>query len=284
MDIREVLGDREYKTERPGQYLTTCPVHEDDQPSLAVAITPDGRLLLHCFAGCSFMDIKAGLGFTRGGLTTPGSVVPEADPQPPPLPPLSLNLTSPLRQQDYDYLWNQRRVSHAVADQYHLGRAPGVLLLPVFAADKSIPDIRVWVPPERRDGRTSKIRSWARGRGGSRLYPHPQTWDLPSSVSLLVEGETDALAAISCGIPAITTTGGASSFPRKVAQELADLGIDNIIILMDHDEPGEKGAELRKARLMEVGIHSEIVHWPKDRPVGHDVTDEILNTGNLGVI
>ncbi|MFA7522990.1 MAG: hypothetical protein WCY71_08730 [Halothiobacillaceae bacterium] len=39
-----------------------CPAHQDKRPSLLVSETEDGRVLMHCRAGCSFDDIRQGLG------------------------------------------------------------------------------------------------------------------------------------------------------------------------------------------------------------------------------
>jgi hypothetical protein len=36
-----------------------CPAHDDAKPSLSYKWTNDGGLLLHCFAGCSFDQIRA---------------------------------------------------------------------------------------------------------------------------------------------------------------------------------------------------------------------------------
>ncbi|GMQ82814.1 MAG: hypothetical protein BMS9Abin05_2277 [Rhodothermia bacterium] len=38
-----------------------CPAHDDQTASLSVSEGTDGRVLLHCFAGCSFEDIMAAL-------------------------------------------------------------------------------------------------------------------------------------------------------------------------------------------------------------------------------
>lgn len=40
-----------------GQWVARCPVHDDREPSLSLAMGTDGRLLAHCFAGCTFADI-----------------------------------------------------------------------------------------------------------------------------------------------------------------------------------------------------------------------------------
>ena len=34
-----------------------CPAHEDKNPSLAVRLLDDGRILLHCFSGCSTEEV-----------------------------------------------------------------------------------------------------------------------------------------------------------------------------------------------------------------------------------
>ena len=45
-----------------GQWLVRCPVHFDKRPSLAVRETLDGKLLVHCHAGCATTDVLAALG------------------------------------------------------------------------------------------------------------------------------------------------------------------------------------------------------------------------------
>ena len=45
-----------------------CPAHEDRTASLSVAIGNDGRLLLHCFAGCSVHDVLGAIGLTVNDL------------------------------------------------------------------------------------------------------------------------------------------------------------------------------------------------------------------------
>lgn len=48
-----------------GRWLACCPAHEDRSPSLSVAETDDGRVLVHCFAGCSVENVigAVGVGF-----------------------------------------------------------------------------------------------------------------------------------------------------------------------------------------------------------------------------
>lgn len=48
-----------------------CPAHKDRRPSLSVSETEDGRVLLHCHAGCSFFDVRDALGFGSNDLIPP---------------------------------------------------------------------------------------------------------------------------------------------------------------------------------------------------------------------
>lgn len=39
-----------------------CPAHQDATPSLSISVGDDGRVLLHCHAGCAFADICRAMG------------------------------------------------------------------------------------------------------------------------------------------------------------------------------------------------------------------------------
>ena len=48
---------------KSGQGWTAkCPAHDDRNASLSLRITEEGRLLAHCFSGCTFDDIRESLG------------------------------------------------------------------------------------------------------------------------------------------------------------------------------------------------------------------------------
>lgn len=51
-----------------GRWQACCPAHEDKKPSLSVRELEDGRVLLHCFAGCSVSDIVSSVGLTLSDL------------------------------------------------------------------------------------------------------------------------------------------------------------------------------------------------------------------------
>lgn len=46
----------------PDRWLARCPAHDDVNPSLAIRETDDGRVLVHCFAGCGAVDVVGAVG------------------------------------------------------------------------------------------------------------------------------------------------------------------------------------------------------------------------------
>ena len=48
----------------PGKYLSRCPAHDDKSPSLAIKDGDDGRVLIHCFAGCETENVLSAIGMT----------------------------------------------------------------------------------------------------------------------------------------------------------------------------------------------------------------------------
>ena len=43
-------------------WLACCPAHDDSDPSLAIRLVDDGRILIKCFAGCSTLDVVHAVG------------------------------------------------------------------------------------------------------------------------------------------------------------------------------------------------------------------------------
>jgi hypothetical protein len=51
-----------------GRWTARCPAHEDRGPSLSVRELDDGRVLIHCFAGCATADVVAAAGLSLSDL------------------------------------------------------------------------------------------------------------------------------------------------------------------------------------------------------------------------
>ena len=56
------------KLKGDGKWLACCPAHNDKNPSLGIKQTDDGKILLHCFAGCEVESVVSALGLTLADL------------------------------------------------------------------------------------------------------------------------------------------------------------------------------------------------------------------------
>ncbi len=54
-----------------GTWLACCPAHEDRSPSMSIREVEDGRVLVHCFAGCGVEEILGAVGLEFDALFPP---------------------------------------------------------------------------------------------------------------------------------------------------------------------------------------------------------------------
>ncbi len=66
---QDFLNRFENVTESGDQFLVKCPCHNDETGSLAVRFTPEGKVLLHCHAGCPTPEIVKALGLNMKDLS-----------------------------------------------------------------------------------------------------------------------------------------------------------------------------------------------------------------------
>ena len=60
--LQDVL-DKLSKVRESGEgYSALCPAHDDNKPSLSISTGEDGRILIHCFAGCETSDVLYSMG------------------------------------------------------------------------------------------------------------------------------------------------------------------------------------------------------------------------------
>lgn len=70
--IDSILGRLEkVKRRQPGQWSARCPAHADKGPSLSVRETPEGAVLVHCFAGCTQNEVVNAVGIELSDLFPP---------------------------------------------------------------------------------------------------------------------------------------------------------------------------------------------------------------------
>ena len=63
MNVDEIADRLEHKRRSgKGGYIARCPAHNDRSPSLSITPGDDGRVLIHCHAGCPPLDVLAAIG------------------------------------------------------------------------------------------------------------------------------------------------------------------------------------------------------------------------------
>jgi hypothetical protein len=50
------------------RWLACCPAHDDRSPSMTVSESDDGKILCHCFAGCSIEEICGSVGINLSDI------------------------------------------------------------------------------------------------------------------------------------------------------------------------------------------------------------------------
>lgn len=61
-----------YRRNGPSKWMAPCPAHDDVDPSLSISRLADGRVLIHCFAGCGGAEVVSALGLSFGDLYPDG--------------------------------------------------------------------------------------------------------------------------------------------------------------------------------------------------------------------
>ena len=64
----EFLAKFEGLQQSGGGWVARCPAHGDANPSLSITLKPDGKVLMHCFAGCTVEEICAAVGLKLSDL------------------------------------------------------------------------------------------------------------------------------------------------------------------------------------------------------------------------
>lgn len=86
------------------------------------------------------------------------------------------------------------------------------------------------------------------------------------------EGEKDVDTLRGRGLVATTSMGGVGGWRDDYAEQLVKLGVLELVILPDHDEPGEKYAATVAAACLAAGLRVKVLRLP-DLPPKGDVTD-----------
>lgn len=211
-------------------YQVKCPAHDDNVASLSVKSGDNGKLLLHCFTGCSVHSIcvKLGINISQIMGTKPvTTVIPQQ---------------RKVATHEFVYTDENRKVLYKVVRTDYIPKS------------KSIAQFR-W------DDATG---SWQPGLKDvlPTIYNLPAVKAAASNKGTvyIVEGELKAEALIERGFVATTASGGANNWKPDHARHF--IGLETVIILPDNDIAGEKYAAAIVASL--TPIIPDLVVVPAD--------------------
>lgn len=247
MTINEVLPKlQKVKSTKRGHWIARCPAHDDRSPSLSVSELSSGKVLIHCFTGCTYESIISALGIERReSFSRPFVPVRKAIED------------KPL---DAEPMWRKwfEHTDYQLLDG--LGMSLGVDTYCLKAIGCAWSTFNAWAFPMRDSvGKVIGLRlrnneghKWAVKGSKSGLFIPGDYSYMPDRVAYLVEGPTDLAAAMTIGLRAFGR-------PACIGQEPMILDyvrrsrIERLVIVTDNDDPGIRGAEKLQSMLP---IHS----------------------------
>lgn len=234
-EVRRFLDKLDNVRAVGGGWIGRCPAHDDGRPSLKVDLAENGRVLLHCYAGCAAEAIVAAIGLTMADLFPPDA--------PPARPKKAINKTT------YDLRDETGRlVARHVRTDYDDGSK-----------------VCRWQRPNGQ---------WGLGDLALTDLPLYGVDEIGTAGGIVVvEGEKARDALRRRGIVAVGTVTGAAVVPGDAA--LRPLLDHLVPLWPDRDDPGERHMETIAADLVKLGQPPDSirrVRW-SDAPPGGDAAD-----------
>lgn len=271
-----------------GEWKGWCPLHEDDNPSASFNFDKNVWV---CFAGCgggSLTDLATRIVADRESTGQSSSAYEDDDKV------IDLQAQRARRRKKSGEVatdasvtgWHQALLSNKkmlnrlmkrrgltldTIKQFEIGwdRRMERYTIPVRDADETLLNVRKYqmdAPPSRKMLNVD-------GMGRARLFPlseleHEQTL-------LITAGELDALLAIQEGFPAVTGTGGESTWKSEWSASFAG---KIVYITYDNDPTGEAGARKVAHALLPLAKAVYVVKLPVEGK-GDDLTDYFVRDG-----
>ena len=231
-----------------GQIRTVCPFHKDTKPSFSLNIV---KGLYKCYScgeqGNVYSFVRKHYNVSKPLLWIADFLkIDKGQRAPIKEIPMAEILEAKKCLQDKDNIGKKVRlldygISEEIINARHIGYKDGRYWIPIFDdTGNSIVNVRKYDP----DNSESKVVSYRSGYGDNRLYPYSSLYQVDTIY--VMEGEKDTLVALSKGLNAITNTTGAQSWNSACGELFKE---KDVIIVLDIDDAGKKGAEVRAKNI-----------------------------------
>lgn len=209
-------------------FTAQCPAHDDSRNSLSVSRADDGKILLHCFAGCETPAIADALGLKMNELFAKERLDP-----------------------------NGRAGGREIIATYDYADERGALLYQCVR----------YAPKDFRQRRPNGAGGWEWSLNGTRrvLYRLPELLARSDEIVFLVEGEKDADNLARLGLLATTNAGGANTWREEYAESLHGR---QVVIIPDNDDAGRQHAARVAHSLQDRAASVKILELPNLPPKG----------------
>lgn len=280
--LDDFLGRFSEVAEESDGWVVPCPSHEDSRPSLRVAVSDAGKVLLKCRARCETSEVLSALGMTWAELGTvePGDVKSRATSRDVPASPADVaalaaqldRYADDSAQEAAAYAETRFGLSGEDYDRLGLGYATdlggGARLVVPFRDKDGVPrgfqaralahDATVrWLGPKSPDGASWSKLGYLPGAAG---------WD----EVLVTEGPGDGLTAVALGYDAIIVRGAALASNSLVVETIAEWVGDRVAVIAgDGDTSGRAFSSTLATALVARRIRTKVL----DVPDGQDLTD-----------
>ncbi|WP_346705079.1 AAA family ATPase [uncultured Agathobaculum sp.] len=245
MTLQEILSRLHGVHGSGKQYTARCPAHDDHNASLSIGQGDDGKILLHCHAGCDVENILSALGLKKADLFNKPDAV-----------------------QDFAPVARSGTMQAASEEDTY-----------IYRDGNNIPVLRK-VRVRRPDGGKSFYwqyldgGQWKKGRNGQAAPLYRQSDLTGAHAVYLVEGEKDVKTLERNGLRAVSPPDGAKSKWRE--EYTAELAGHNVVILQDNDDPGKAFAQMAAGELAGKAKSVKVIDltedWP-ELPAHGDISD-----------
>ncbi|MCR9118097.1 MAG: hypothetical protein NXI22_14265, partial [bacterium] len=205
-----------------------CKAHDDNNPSLSIATADDGRVLLHCHAGCRVEAVCDSLGLRMIDLMPTGDTIAK---------PSGKKSSADSKRK--------------IVATYDYRDESGELVFQVVRSE----------PKTFRQRRPKKGGGWTWSVKGLPAIPYrlPELLNTSKQFVAVVEGERDSDRLNQLNILATCNAGGAGKWTAEHAKYLKE---KNVVVFADNDKPGCDHAKQVALSLVDVAKAVRIVELP----------------------